>query len=88
MHIIYFITKLELGGAQKVCLALHKELKTKDTVSTTLISGNQGVLVAATHNDPSVILLPTLTRELSITGIWNEIKTFFNLTRTAQKLES
>ncbi len=86
MHIIYFITKLELGGAQKVCLALHKELKTKDAVSTTLISGNQGVLVAATHNNPSVILLPTLTRELSITGIWNEIKTFFYLIKVLRDL--
>ena len=43
IHILYVLTKLELGGAQKVCLSLlegvHQEL------STSLMSGTQGPLV-------------------------------------------
>ena len=87
MHIIYIITKLELGGAQKVCLALHNGLKLQD-VETSLISGSDGVLVSSVADDKSVILLPSITRELSLSGIFNEIKAFWELIKTIKQLSA
>ncbi len=83
MHIIYIITKLELGGAQKVCLALCKALE-KQGDSVTLITSNTGILV------PSVSItdthfLPCFTREVSWRYIWSEFITFITLVRLLKK---
>lgn len=86
MHIVYIITKLELGGAQKVCLALHKGLKAKD-ISSTLISGDEGPLVSHIAGDSTAILLPSLKREVSLQGLWREIKAFFELVKILRNLK-
>lgn len=86
MHIIYIITKLELGGAQKVCLALHKGLK-DTTISSTLISGDEGALVPQVAGDSSTILLRSFKREISIRGIINEFSTFFTLVKALRTLK-
>lgn len=78
MHVVYIITKLELGGAQKVCLALYSGLK-QSNIHTTLISGNEGILVSTVQDDTSAILLPSLKREISLRGFIQEIKAFFSL---------
>ena len=87
MHIIYIITKLELGGAQKVCLALHKGLKNSG-LSSTLISGDEGVLVPLVAGDASTILLHSFKREISIRGIINEFSTFFTLVKALRNLKA
>ncbi len=74
--VIYIVTKLELGGAQKVCLSLFHELKNKNH-ETWLISGTEGPLVAEVQNNPNVILLPSLKRECSFSNLKNDFKTFF-----------
>lgn len=82
-HIIYIITKLELGGAQKVCLSLVKELGSR----ATLITGTEGPLVARVANNPNVILMKELTREIRFFGFINELRCFFKLISILRQLK-
>ncbi len=86
LHIVYIITKLELGGAQKVCLSLFEGLK-QSGYSSMLISGTQGPLAEEVKHNPFVYLLPTLTREISFISIYNEIKTFLHLIHYLKELK-
>lgn len=76
LHVLYIITKLELGGAQKICLSLMDGLQ-KAGHYPGLISGNQGVLVSEIKNFSSVYLIDSFKREVTLLSIFNEIKTFF-----------
>ena len=76
--IVYIITKLELGGAQKVCLALMKGLA-DNNITAGLISGAEGILIPETKKFESVFLLPSFKRELKIFGIFSRIVYEFNL---------
>jgi glycosyltransferase involved in cell wall biosynthesis len=86
LSVVYIITKLELGGAQKVCLALFEELQ-KNGIATTLISGAHGTLVPTVKNNKHVLLLDSLKREIGITGIFHEIRTFFTLIKHLRQLK-
>lgn len=86
-HIIYIITKLELGGAQKVCLSLACGLDSKNENSCTLISGETGTLVTATQKLKSVYLLKTMQREIGFGMIWKECKNFFTLVSLLRKIK-
>src|SRR3990167_7542360 len=77
--ILYIITKLELGGAQKVCLALFKGLH--EANKTYLISGTEGPLVEDIKDHPHVFLLKSLKRELGILGIYHEFRTLFSMVK-------
>lgn len=78
LHVVYIITKLELGGAQKVCLSLFEGLTQSGHLSL-LISGAEGPLVDQVKQNSSVYLLPDLKREVSFLGIYHEIKNFVKL---------
>ena len=78
--IVYIITKLELGGAQKVCLSLLDGVENLD-FKTYLITGKEGVLVDSVKNKTNIIYLNNLKREISIRAVINEIKSFFELVR-------
>ncbi len=80
IHVLYIITKLELGGAQKVCLSLFQGLNNLGHTST-LVSGAEGILTKGLTQHPLVHLIPTFTREISFSGIVNEIKNFFKLVK-------
>lgn len=84
--IVYIVTKLELGGAQKVCLALMQGL-THQQFPVSLISGAEGVLVQEAQKFQSTYLLPSLKRELSLAGIFAEVKTFFTLVKILKELK-
>ena len=86
IHIVYIVTKLELGGAQKVCLDLFKGLS-KRTTTTSLISGAQGTLVPETKKFDSVFLLPSFKREIRLKNIFSEIKNFFTIIKILRKLK-
>ncbi len=86
IHVIYIITKLELGGAQKVCLKLFNGLQ-EEGFTSYLISGQQGTLVNQVKNNKNIILLNSLKRELSFGAIIEEIKTFFNLIKRLRILK-
>ncbi len=84
--IVYIITKLELGGAQKVCLRLFDDLAKHDH-HTWLITGDQGPLVEQVNHNPHAILLDCMTREVSAYGLLREFKTFFTLINVLRKLK-
>lgn len=80
IEVVYIITKLELGGAQKVCLSLFKKLPTQN-IQCTLLSGIHGPLVAEVKNNSKAILLPSMQREIAIKNFWKELKNFYAIYR-------
>ena len=84
--VLFIITKLELGGAQKVCLSLFKGLR-KYGVKTALISGTEGVLVESIKHFDSVYLQQTLKREVGARLIFKEIFSFWEMWKTIRKLK-
>lgn len=80
IHVLYLVTKLELGGAQKVCLSLFNELN-KDGHHALLVSGKEGTLVEKIVESNNIHLLDTFKREISFSGLWLEVKNFFKLIR-------
>lgn len=83
IHVVYIITKLELGGAQKVCLSLFNGLQ-KENVTTHLISGADGILADSIKNNAQVLLLDDLTREVHT---WNLAKDFLCFRKLVQELK-
>lgn len=80
--VLFIITKLELGGAQKVCLTLFKNLQ-----EAYLISGTEGPLVNDVQSHKNVFLLPSFKREVSIKGILLEINNFITLVKHMRRLK-
>ncbi|HVW99203.1 MAG TPA: glycosyltransferase [Candidatus Babeliaceae bacterium] len=78
--VIYIITKLELGGAQKVCLSLAENIPTKN-ISCILVSGGQGSLVGRARVLEKFFELSTLQREIGLGSLWRELIAFLNLIR-------
>ena len=86
VQVLYVLTKLELGGAQKVCLALKDGLE-KKVVFSGLISGDEGVLVSQVKDDKSVFLIKEFKREVGIKSIISEFKSFFKMISLMRKLK-
>ena len=63
LHVLYIITQLELGGAQKVCLALKNGLDSSGHTSS-LISVTQGYLFEKVNKLSHVYLIQTFKHEL------------------------
>jgi glycosyltransferase involved in cell wall biosynthesis len=78
--VVYIITKLELGGAQKVCLSLLKNVAARG-MKTILISGPHGPLVPqAQLLCDEVYLLPSLQREVGLFSLFKEGLAFLHMT--------
>jgi len=86
IQVLYGITKLELGGAQKVCLSLLEGIK-ENGHNSFLISGKDGPLIKNVESSENVILLKNFNREVSIKKIWLEIKNFIDLIREIRKIK-
>jgi len=70
--VLYIITQLELGGAQKVCLELMRNAH--DTTITFLIAGAYGPLAPYVHHLPNVELLSELHQpKEKIQSIYQEV---------------
>lgn len=82
IHVLYIITKLELGGAQKVCLSLFNELQKDHNVW--LLSGSEGTLVNQTKTHEQVILLDALKREVGL----SEITAFMQMIQAIKKIKN
>jgi hypothetical protein len=63
--VIYIITKLEFGGAQKVCLALFNATSINTSFDTFLITGPEGKLVSQVSTFSNVRFINSLKREVS-----------------------
>jgi glycosyltransferase involved in cell wall biosynthesis len=81
--VVYIVTKLELGGAQRVCLALVDGLR-KEGHTSILISGSEGYLVSTVKASPHVILLDTLQHEVDT--LRRELKAFIQLVQILKKM--
>ena len=90
IQVLYIITKLELGGAQKVCISLFEGLKSNGHESFLISGYNDGPLVKKVESNQNAILLKNLKREVSIFNIFLEIRNFFDLIKKirAIKLEN
>ncbi len=86
IHVVYIITKLELGGAQKICLTLFDGL-TPTGIATYLISGDQGFLVEQVRTKKNVFLIPNLKRELSLKSLSHEVRAFWQLIQKLRELK-
>jgi glycosyltransferase involved in cell wall biosynthesis len=84
--VLYIVTKLELGGAQKVCLSLFEGLRALQH-TTLLISGTEGVLHASVDGKEGVYLIPEFKREVSVRGMVNELYAFYKLWKTIRLLK-
>lgn len=72
MKIIYLITKLELGGAQKICLSLFNHF----APNSYLLSSSDGYLIKEVENNNFFISIKSLGRPLDF---WKDIKAFFEI---------
>ncbi len=84
VHVLYIITKLELGGAQKVCLSLLEGVRAHGT-SSSLISGTEGALVKEARRFDEVYLLKSLTRDVGLLSVLRELRAFWQLFRQIRK---
>ncbi len=84
--VLYIITKLELGGAQKVCLSLMSGV-VENGFEAGLISGSQGELVSQISKSKNVFLLDSFNREVGLRFIFKEIKTFFWILKIISRLK-
>ncbi len=84
--VLYIITKLELGGAQKVCLSLLNGLN-KNGDFAGIITGDEGALVGEVKNFESIFLLSEFKREVGIKNIFNEAKLFIKLIRIIKSVK-
>lgn len=85
-HVVYIITKLELGGAQKICLALMNHFY-HESASSSLISGKEGLLINEANRFNSTHLLPYFHREIGLKNVISDIRAFFNIVRILRKLK-
>ena len=83
--LIYIITHMELGGAQKVCLSLCAGFGPQ-AIHTFLITGRQGVLSNQINGPFKTIFLDSLKREVGIKALFQEFKTFFSLIKILRTL--
>ncbi|MEX0939802.1 MAG: glycosyltransferase [Candidatus Babeliales bacterium] len=86
IQVLYIITKLELGGAQKVCLSLLKGIQQSGHVGL-IISGKEGLLTKEIQKTPNAFLLENFKREVTFYSLFSEVKSFFQLIFYIQKLK-
>lgn len=86
LHVVYIITKLELGGAQKVCLKLFNELPTSQ-ISASLISGTEGLLAKDLKNYKNTFLIKDFVREISFENLVKEYNTFKQIIKKLRELK-
>jgi glycosyltransferase involved in cell wall biosynthesis len=84
--LVSIITTLELGGAQKVCLALHNGVKESGNESL-LIAGGEGILTNQLKSSNSVFILNSFKRNVSITQLYTELKNFIHLVQQLKKIK-
>ncbi|MCL4229409.1 glycosyltransferase [Candidatus Dependentiae bacterium] len=85
--IIYIITKLELGGAQKICLSLFNETPIDTPFDSFLITGPEGKLVSEVSTSPHVHFISALKREVSGLNVWQEFKALISLIHTLRTIK-
>jgi len=83
---LHIITRLDLGGAQKVCLLLVNGLR-NNGISTELISGTGGELASTVATMPGVLLLKEFRHPISPKGFFTDLRCLITITRLIRKLK-
>ena len=86
IYVLHIITRLDLGGAQKVCLALFKGLRNHG-VSTELISGTGGELASLASSINGVQLLKEFRHPISPSGILTDLHCLIHMISIIRKLK-
>ena len=86
INVLYIITKLELGGAQKVCLSLIKGLENEGH-NPLLITGKEGYFVDQLKNAPNILFIDTFKREISPKYIFNEFINFLKIIKRIRNIK-
>jgi len=86
LTVIHIITKLELGGAQKACLALFDGLS-QHGVTTALIAGSGGYFTDTAKKKPHVYILDSFKNEASWKLFFLEIRNFICLIQRLRTLK-
>jgi len=86
IHVIQIITRLDLGGAQKICLHLVNGLRNKG-ISTDLISGTGGKLAPTVRSKPGVHLLKDFRHPISPNGFFTDFRCFIKLVSIIRNLK-
>ncbi len=84
--VIFIITKLELGGAQKVCLALYQGFK--QHTNTYLFCGKGGILDKQVEQDPNVLFLKFMSREVYLIGLIFDFLALLEIIFQIKKVQS
>lgn len=84
--VVYIITHLELGGAQKVCLTLFNGMESQG-ITTYLCAGNEGILSKKLAPSPHIFLLDSLRRAVGFKSVIQEVKAFFTLLRILRTIK-
>lgn len=85
LSVAFIITKLELGGAQKVCLSLYHDLQARG-IKTFLITSPDGILMQSITKKDNLITIPSLKREVGWRSWYNEFAAFFQLVKLLRQL--
>lgn len=86
LAVVYIITKLELGGAQKVCLSLFDGIDSKN-ITPYLISGNEGILVDSVQHKKNITLLDTFKNNLSFKHCIQEFRNFISIIKLLRSIK-
>lgn len=78
LHVVHIITRLDPGGAQKVCLLLLDGIQ-RQGGKASLISGSTGELVALAKKFDSVFLLKSLKHSIGLRSTLSDLKSFFQI---------
>ena len=86
LKIARIITRMDVGGAQRVVLYLSRDLD-PTLFEQIVITGEGGVLLAELCEIPSIrhFLVPELSRRVDIGGLWSDLKAVWKIRRILRR---
>jgi glycosyltransferase involved in cell wall biosynthesis len=86
LKIARIITRMDVGGAQRVVLYLSRDLDAT-LFEQIVITGDGGVLLPQLREIPSIrhFLVPELSRRVAIAGLWTDLKAVWKVRRILRK---
>lgn len=87
LYVLYVITKLELGGAQKICLDLYQGVP-EQGIGTGIMTGSEGELMSALkQQEHNTYFIGTFKREITFLGLINEFRSFVAMIKTMRAIK-
>ncbi|HBS47892.1 TPA: hypothetical protein DEO28_01000 [Candidatus Dependentiae bacterium] len=87
-HVVHIITRLDLGGAQKVCLLIFKNLQQSGQVNgASLIAGEGGGFADSVKDFENVYLLRNFKHAIGLKAVFYDLAAFFQMIFILRKLK-